>query len=390
MRVTKEERETWKKLLSDWLTERVRANDVPRISDVMGYVRREGIPLTRKEVSTAVRLHHAFMMSMHQQRTPPSISRSWMPIVATNLGHWHCDIGYFSVNARYETPKSYRNGFLVAKDVLSRYVYATPLLRDKSADSMIRAFKALFEQHAKQYDEKLAGMVDGEAKERRRRVEAIKSISFDKETSVMSKKVQQYLKDSNIAFHAFRLSSSKAKHAENAIRQIRSVMAKLMRLHRKEDRWWTLLPVCVKMMNSKPVVVEGKYLGMAPKDVNGATLAKYLQALQKAVPSYYWAQYSLDPSAIDFKYRVGDKVRILLIVTTSQVIGVKRSENNVTEDLYVVEKKLPYVTKNMRVGKAYRIVNLRTGERDTFEEQYLVPGVESDKQFPYLEELQTM
>ncbi len=345
---------TTKESLSAWLSERVRYNDVPRMTDIVAHVKNG---LTRKEIRQVLETHPLFKMNLRQQRAPGR-SESYRPVIVSNLGHWHADIGYFAVNKRYETPVSYRAGFLVAKDVLSRYVYATPLLKSKSAESMIRAFKMLFDMHyAKHPDVN------------------IKSIAFDRETSVMSSKVQSFLREANISFHSFEMSSSKAKFAEGAIRLIREKMAVLMRRNYAKDRWWNLLPEVVDNLNSQPIVVNGKRIGSyTPKDVTLATVKDFVRELHKKIPAYYFGQFDLAPELVNFKYTVGMLVRAKLIVTSSEVVGNKRSETNLTRQVFVIEEKVPYVTKNMRVGVAYKCRNLEDTDRvEIFQEDEIVP-----------------
>ena len=66
----------------------------------------------------------------------------------------------------------------------------------------MRAFDELLEQHQAQFGS------DGHH---------IVSISFDREPGIMSHKVQSFLREKNIQFHAFDFSVSKAKEAEGAI-----------------------------------------------------------------------------------------------------------------------------------------------------------------------------
>jgi hypothetical protein len=340
-------------VLYEWLTERARFNDVPRMSDIMNQV----TGLSRKEVRKVLEIHPYFKMNLRQQRAPLR-SRNYRPVSVSNLGHWHADIGYFSVNKRYSTPVTYRAGYLVAKDVLSRYVYATPLLKTKSAESMIRAFKELFKMHKEKHPNVL-----------------IKSIAFDQETSVMSNKVQSFLKSENIAFHFFEFSSSKAKFAEGAIRLIREKMAVLMRRNNPKDRWWNLLPLVVDNLNRQPIVVDGKKIGnYCPADVSADNVKDFLRELHKKVPAYFFSQYNLAPGLVMFKYNVGTLVRAKLIVTSSEVVGNKRSENNLTKEVFVIEEQVPYVTRNMRVGIAYKCRNVDQPEKvEVFQEDEIVP-----------------
>lgn len=349
------------RLLHAWLTESLRSGDVPRIADALRHSREMGWGLGRASVARVVRAHGAYAESVPQQRRR-SGGRFRRSVVVRDLGHWHADIGFFSVNRRYETPRKYRAGFLVAKDVLSRYVYAVPLEFDRRAPSMIRAFGALFDAHAAERPE------EG----------PVRSVAFDRETSVASKAVQAYLASRGVAFHSFRLSRSKAKFAEGAIRQIREATAKLLERNLAKDRWWTLLPTAVASLNARPIVVGGRRVGgFAPRDVAPSNLRRFLAALERASPGQYLAQYDIAPGLVDFRYRVGDAVRVKKIVTSSAVLGEKRSERALADGVFEVERRLPFVTADLRVGKAYVVRGADDGGAsgpETFEEDDLVPA----------------
>lgn len=343
--------------LKEWLTDCVRYNNVPRMSEVMTYTKEIlGGGLSTRDVRNVMTVHPYFKMNLRQQRAEGR-SKMYRPILATSMGHWHADIGYFATNKRYEMPVRYRAGFLVAKDVLSRYIYATPLLKSKSAESMIQAFQVLFEAH-------YARLPDV----------PIKSVSFDRETSVLSKKVQLFFSKENVSFHAFEMSASKAKFAEGAVRQIREKMAVLMRRNDPKDRWWTLLPVVLDVLNNQPVIVDGKKIGSySPRDVNSNTVKDFVRQLHKKVPAYYYAQFDLAPGLVKFRYEIGSLVRAKLIVTSSEVVGNKRSETNLTGNVFVIEEKVPYVTRNMRVGVAYKCRDLENSEKvEVFQEDEIV------------------
>ena len=132
----------------------------------------------------------------------------------------------------------------------------------------------------------------------------------------------------NISFHAFDLSSSKAKFAEGAIRLIREKMAVLMRRNNPKDRWWNLLDVVVDNLNRQQIVVNGKKIGRyTPRDVNSKTVKDFVGILHKKVPAYYFGQFDIAPDLVKFKYEVGTLVRAKLIVTSSEVVGNKRRDN---------------------------------------------------------------
>lgn len=336
--------------VSEWLDTQLRYNNVPRVVDVQAHVLRHKLPLTRKQVAQVVRLHPQYRMNMPQQRQVGR-SRLYRPVVVSELGHWHADIGFYPVNKRYEMPITYRAGFLVAKDILSRRVYATPLLKNRTADSIISAFNKLFANHNQQYPNT-----------------PIRSIAFDQETSVMSKKVQSFFSTKGIKFHPFKMSSSKAKFAEGAIRQIKQANARLMERGLKKDRWWNLLPHIVDGLNNQPIVVDNKPLGFTPNQITESNVGKFRKKLFKAVPAYYIAQFDLAPNLMTFAFQIGNVVRAKLIATSSDVLGNKRSEINVTQQVFVIEEKVPYVTRKMTVGKAYKCRSLLTNEVEIFQE----------------------
>lgn len=351
MDVLKSKQQQEQQKLSDWLTNQLGYNNVPRLVDAKTFVRQEGLSsLTNKQVSQIMRLHPQYKMNMRQQRKPGH-ARTYRPVVVSELGHWHADIGFFAINQRYETPKRYRAGYLVAKDVLSRQVYATPLFNNRTANSIISAFNKIFEHHAELHPNT-----------------PIRSIAFDREKSVMSNRVQSFLADKGITFHAFKMSSSKAKFAEGAIRQIRETMKRLMERGNLKDRWWTLLPTVVDILNNQDIVVDKKRLGYTPYQVTESTVDQFKRKLHKAVPAYYFAQFDIAPGLVNFAFQKGDLVRAKLIATSSDVLGSKRSEINLTDQVFVIVNTVPYVTRKMTVGKAYKCHNIQTGEIEIFQE----------------------
>lgn len=356
------ERDKAKIELQEWLTERLRYNEVPRLSDARDWVLRTGQSLRLRDVRETMRLHPAYMHNMPQQLMAKR-SRMYRPVVVNSLGTWHADIGYFAVNKRYKMPERYRHGYLVAKDVLSRRIYATPLLGSKDASSLVRAFETLFAEHARDLPDV-----------------PVQSVAFDQERSVVGRKVQEFLAKRGIAFHAFHMSSSKAKFAEGAIRQIRAVTARLMKLNRRGDTWYKLLPEVVKNLNGQEVTVGGRKLGYAPADIRLSNVEDFKKNLFASAPAYYWAQYDLAPDLVNFKYQVGTVVRAKLLATSSAVLGQKTSESNLTEDLFEITKKVPYVTRKLSVGKAYSCRNLMTGRSEVFQEDEITPGREAEEE----------
>ena len=353
------ERDKQLQVVIDWVTSRLRYNDVPRVTDVFEYAHQVlGFrTLKKKDIGAALRLHPAYLFNSSQQRQVKRW-RKYRPIVTNALGQLHADLGFFSVVREYETPKTFRAGFLVAKDVLSRFTYAIILKGSKDADALVKAFFELNRQH----------------KERTGR--GINSISFDKETSVMGKKVQTFLRDNNIDFHAFNLTSSKSKFAEGAIRLIRTEMKRLQRFDESgKFRWWNYLQVVVDNLNAQPIVVDGKTLKFAPRDVNEENLEDFRRALHKAAPAYFFSQFDIAPQLVKFKFSVGSFVRPKLIVTSSEVVGNKRSETNLEQDVFVVKSLHPFVTRRLTVGKAYKCENTRDSSIEVFDEHDLAETI---------------
>lgn len=342
-----------------WVRTRLEANDVPRVDDVVAYAHTtlEFRDLTRRAIASRLRLIPEYAMNSTQQRERFR-SRKYRPIVVNSLGHLHGDLGYFQKTREYETPPTYSAGFLVCKDILSRFTYVVILRKNKSAESMIVAFKEIIKQFEIQNDGA-----------------HVKSISFDKETSVMGHKVQNFLAEMNIGFHAFQLTASKSKFAEGAIKLIRATMARLLRVPQSGDerprRWWHLLQTCADILNSQTIRVDGKSLGYAPRDINQSNLADFIRILQKKVPLVFFAQFGLAPQMFDFKFNLGDIVRPKIIVTSSEVIGIKRSEINLEKERFRIVQQIPYLTRAHTLGQAYKCQSLDYDHSEVFDQHDL-------------------
>ena len=181
------------------------------------------------------------------------------------------------------------------------------------------------------------------------------------------------------------MSTSKAKHAENLIRLVRTDMVRLERFYQQQakknkamvvgsaPRWWNLLGEVAEELNSKPILVKGKKLPFTPKDVTEANLGDFMTALYKAQPAYYAAQFQLDPQFVKFKYSVGTEVRAKLLATSSQLLGVKHSETNLEDAIFRIVEAIPYVASDLSVGKSYRCIDVRSGQQEIFDQNDIVP-----------------
>jgi hypothetical protein len=348
--------------LMEWVSERInQAAHVPRLSDVVEQAGKVfGFrDLSRRAISAALRLHPNYHFSSQQRRGPQRVGRH-RPIVCNQLGVLHADIGFYPIKRDFETPPRYRSGFLIAKDVLSRFVYLVILRGNRTAKEMERAFRVLLQQHQAHFG-------SGGHK--------IVSVSFDKEPSVMSNRVQSFFRDNHISFHGFEMSKSKSKMAENVIFLLRQTVARLMASHSPAERkWWNFVNDGVESLNSLPIVIDGRRFLWTPADVNKRTLSDFLQDLYRKVPIYYFAQFEIAPQLVKFNFSVGSVVRPKLLATSSALIGVKRSEENLMQDRFRIEELVPYVARNYSVGRAYRCVNLKTRQVEVFDEWDLAPS----------------
>jgi len=311
-------------VLMDWVTQRIKHEGrVPRLSDVLdqavkGFGYRN---LKRTSIARQLRLHPYYHMNFKQTRGQHRAGR-YRPIVVNHLGVLHADIGYFSKSRHFETPSTFQAGYLIAKDV--------------------------------QYGS------DGHR---------ITSISFDREPGIMSHKVQLYLREKKIQFHAFDFSVSKAKAAEGAIQLLRTTMTRMLApLDESKRKWWPNVAQCAASLNESPIVIDGKRLNWRPVDINKHNLADFLADLYKAVPVQFFAQFAVAPQLVSFKYSVGTVVRPKLLVTSSAVIGIKRSEVNLEQQAFIITEQIAYVARNFKIGRAYRCSNLATREEEIFDE----------------------
>ena len=61
-------------------------------------------------------------------------------------------------------------------------------------------------------------------------------------------------------------------------------------------------------------------------------------------------------------------MRAKLLITSSAAIGEKRSETNITYNSFGIVDQIPYITKDLSVGIAYKCLDLKTGEFEIFDE----------------------
>jgi len=344
----------------DWIKGQFEKRQPPRFTDVYDYAYRvRGFKtLKQSQLRKALRLFPGYAVNARQSRFP-KFARKQRPILVNTVGCLQCDLGFFAVTREYETPVSFRSGFLVAKDILSRFTYVAILHKTKSAESLQKAFTEIFEKFKIQNKGK-----------------KVLSVAFDKEPAIMGRVMQNFFREKNVAFHAFENTASKSKLAELTIRLIRETIVRL-KVNSKEQRWWHLLPLAVDALNMQPIKVNNKYIKQKdgnyfrPVDVNEFNVDYFIKQVQKAAPAYFFSNFSVDPSVIQFRFNVGDYVKPKLISTSSAVIGVKRSETTLENEIFVITKRMGYVSRSLTVEPLYICKSTVTDKTEAFEENII-------------------
>ena len=152
-----------------------------------------------------------------------------------------------------------------------------------------------------------------------------------------------------------------------------------MRLGRPRDRWWNLLQDAADTLNGQIIYLDGKNTGFAPRDVTSDTLYAFLAKIKKLVPAYYFSQFDISPRLVGFRYEVGQLVRAKLKITSSAVLGQKRSEVTLSDEVYEIVKRVAYVTRRLTMEKVYKCLCRSTGDAEVFEENDIAPAEESGR-----------
>jgi hypothetical protein len=112
-----------------------------------------------------------------------------------------------------------------------------------------------------------------------------------------------------------------------------------------------------------------------PSDVSSLNLRAYIKKVQKAASPYYLAQFGISTQGVQFKYQVGEFVCPKLIVTSSEVIGNKRSEVSLSSETFIIEKHDLYVSNAHTVERLYLTKSLFTGQEEEFYKDEIAPTV---------------
>ena len=330
----------YKKSLHEWVDGQLKIGNVLRLSDIYTYAKKiwPNLEKSKKLIRQMMIDHPSFQMSIPQQR-PPHFGRKRRVISTLNLGMFHGDIGYFSVHDKYPTPPTYRSGFLVLIDVLSRLVYIEILPGNKIAATINKLLAKIIERHKANHDY------------------PIRCISFDKERSVISRDVQAFLKDQNIDFRAFQYSSSKSKMAENTIGRIRVAVRALEIFYQYKIPWWRLLDQVENTFNHSPIIFHGKQLvNFTPASVTEKNKHQLLEAMRKISPAQHYSLFKINSKFVNFKFKINDKVKVKTVIISSSVLGPKKKVNQLSEDTFKIIEREAYFRLDLSVGNIYTCV----------------------------------
>ena len=176
---------------------------------------------------------------------------------------------------------------LVVIDIFSRFMWAKPL-RDKGAESVIKAFREIFEKS--------------------RRIP--RRLRTDRGTEFMARTVRDFIENDNKITHMATYNKTKANYAERAIKTLKSRMLRYM-TEKNTHKW---IDVLQDFVNSYNDTWHGG-IREIPKNVNKKNEKKLWWQM-------YWPDEEFDPKkakkikkGIKFAYEVNDKVRLSMSKT---------------------------------------------------------------------------
>jgi len=343
--------------VDEFISENLKKGDVPRVQDVWEFVKKNKLPVKKNTLLDAIYLNPIYSENVHKERDKKRFGKQ-RPIVSNTLGFLHADIGYYPVVREYTTPPSFQNGFFVAKDILSKYIYVELMREGKTTKNLIRVVGKLLLDHGKVHPDY-----------------KIKSISFDMEKGMIASKMQAFLKSKGIQFFYFQKSVTKASVAENGIKILRTEVDRLrkyyLKAHQKNYKWWDLLSEAAKSLNTKKIIVSGKEMTYRPIDITPKNVNKFINQVQKAEPGIYFSQFNYPRGIVKFKFQVGNIVRPKLISTSTKVIGVKTSSLNLDPERFQILNQIPFVSTHNKSNQLYKVISLDTGNIRTFMEEQI-------------------
>ena len=346
MKINQTDENAWK-TVSSWVSSLVAKFNFPRQSDVIEFGKRYKLSarktkflLTRdfKEYSTGERPTFP---------TPRKHSRSYLNY---NLSTVCCDLAFFGHKSPElgkigATPKIEQSPCLIFVVVATRWLVAIPLGHGgKSAKSLVRALQKSFDAYREQY-----GVYP-------------KRLLWDDEKAMSSAIVKQFLREKNCKLFTYKFSRTKSAFAENCIRILRAQLRKAFKASRGEGKWHQLLPDIVKGYNSRPLVMHGKKLSFAPRDISRKNFGKFLAQLEQKFQFYNFLSFTIDVSLFKdhFRYPIGSRVVLKKRAISLPGLGAKLSETPLLDKVvWQIVGRAVYISK---AGGVIPVVYLESEE----------------------------
>jgi len=229
---------------------------------------------------------------------------------------WQVDLVDMKKLSRYNNGTKY---ILVCIDVFSKYGWAVPL-KDKFGNSCVDAIKKIFASGRKP-----------------------KHIQADQGNEFFNRNVKKFLNDKNCNLYAVK-SELKACVVERFNRTLKEKMFRYF-TNNNTYKYINVLPKILKAYNN----TYHRTIEMTPSEVS------------KENEEEIWNRVYFNDEIINFKFKIGDKVRISL----DKNIFEKGYTPNWSEEIFIVHKTIP------RVPAVYQIKDLRNEiiEGNFYEEQ---------------------
>ena len=255
--------------------------------------------------------------------------RRYMPLRINSLGNLQIDIGYFGQTPGMKAPKNIV-GFLIAVDVLSRNVWTEIITNDKSAESLIRAFKKFLKVYTNDMKKNPV------------------CISTDLEGGFTSRKFQEFCyKKNNIQIVYFTDSKTKSMMAEQKILALKRLYNQLyVAKNGKIKPMFKIIKKLCDVLNNRFISINNKETPYKSKNIKYNNFKSWLNYLNY---TDYVRQFDVYIYRSDFYnfdgLKIGDYVRVKLNMSKLSQKPVRRSNQTLTSKIYRIDKLFLYLTK---------------------------------------------
>lgn len=230
-------------------------------------VAKQGIPISKQSIRNWLKKQEVY--TLHKQRKLRFPRLKYNPLNIDDI--WSIDLADMNNVARHN-----RSRYILAiVDHFSRYAWCVPI-KNKTTESVIKAFEALFE------------------KTKRRPL----NILSDKGREFVSKKFINFLKNHSIKFYTANDPATKASVCERFIRTIKSLIYRYFTL-KNTKKYIDVLDVLVNIYNTR----KHRSIGCAPSSINENNILKVWKFMTKNHPKNIFNEKKA-------KFSVGEYVRV--------------------------------------------------------------------------------